>query len=105
MSASERPSTVLPSLFGLPIAASGLRKRGPRKPGRIEIGGYTSGAVAYTFETLVPADLPDNSALLMMVHGCKTTAEQQRRTNLLDPIARRGGFVGHYVDSRPLNRL
>lgn len=92
-------------LTGLLIATAAPGAARPDDPGRIDTGTYTSGVLAYTYEAFVPGDLPADPALVVMIHGCKTTAEQQRRANLLDPIARRGGFVVLYVDGSPLHLL
>ncbi|MFF0610325.1 alpha/beta hydrolase family esterase [Nocardia tengchongensis] len=97
------PLTVL--LAGLLVATAVPAAGRPEDPGRIDTGTYTSGVLTYTYETFVPDDLPADPALVVMIHGCKTTAEQQRRANLLDPIARHGGFVVLYVDGSPLHLL
>src|SRR5947199_9962844 len=39
-----------------------------------------------------------------MVHGCETTAEQQMRANLYNPLAEREGFVVLYPDVDALGR-
>ncbi|MGW4350854.1 extracellular catalytic domain type 1 short-chain-length polyhydroxyalkanoate depolymerase [Nocardia sp. NPDC004582] len=92
-------------LTGLVIATAAPSTAVPDDPGRIDTGTYTSGALTYAYETFIPGDLPANPALVVMIHGCKTTAEQQRRANLLDPIARSGGFVVLYVDGSPFHLL
>ncbi|MGW4531079.1 extracellular catalytic domain type 1 short-chain-length polyhydroxyalkanoate depolymerase [Nocardia sp. NPDC004340] len=92
-------------LIGLLIATASPSTAGPDEPGRIDTGIYTSGVLTYSYEAFVPGDLPENPALVVMIHGCKTTAEQQHRANLLDPIARGGGFVVLYVDGSPFHLL
>ncbi|MEV0461357.1 PHB depolymerase family esterase [Nocardia tengchongensis] len=109
MCVSDRNGTVRLALIvlltGLLIATAGPSRARPENPGRIDTGTYTSGVLTYTYEAFVPDDLPADPALVVMIHGCKTTAEQQRRANLLDPIARRAGFVVLYVDGSPFHLL
>ncbi|WP_433591711.1 extracellular catalytic domain type 1 short-chain-length polyhydroxyalkanoate depolymerase [Nocardia sp. CA-145437] len=97
--------SVIVLLTGLLIATAAPSTAGPDDTGRIDTGTYTSGVLTYGYEAFVPGDLPANPALVVMIHGCKTTAEQQRRANLLDPIARNDGFVVLYVDGSPFHLL
>ncbi|WP_458690528.1 extracellular catalytic domain type 1 short-chain-length polyhydroxyalkanoate depolymerase [Nocardia tengchongensis] len=109
MRVSDRQGTLRLALIvlltGILIATAAPSAARPEDPGRIDTGTYTSGVLTYTYETFVPDDLPADPALVVMIHGCKTTAEQQRRANLLDPIAHRAGFVVLYVDGSPFHLL
>lgn len=90
---------------GLLVLASGTASGQPPDVDRTDTGSYTSAGLEYTYRTFVPATLAEAPALLVMIHGCKTTAAQQQRANLLDPIARRAGFLVLYVDGSPLHQL
>ncbi|WP_084522423.1 extracellular catalytic domain type 1 short-chain-length polyhydroxyalkanoate depolymerase [Nocardia inohanensis] len=95
-------------LFGVltgMLLAAGTAAAGPAEPDRLDTGDFTSAGLTYSYETFVPATLPDSPALLVMIHGCNTTAAQQRQANRLDPLARQAGFIVLYVDGSPLNQL
>ncbi|MFD6354225.1 extracellular catalytic domain type 1 short-chain-length polyhydroxyalkanoate depolymerase [Nocardia tengchongensis] len=93
------------ALTGLAVFTAGSASGEPAGADRLDAGSYTSAGSTYTYQTFVPGTLPDNPALLVMIHGCNTTAEQQRQANELDPIARRAGFLVLYVDGSALNQL
>ncbi|MEV0856373.1 extracellular catalytic domain type 1 short-chain-length polyhydroxyalkanoate depolymerase [Nocardia fluminea] len=93
------------ALIGLLLATGAPATAEPSGAYRTDAGSYDSGGLTYTYQAFVPADLPEHPALLVMIHGCKTTAEEQRQANLLDPIAQRAGFVILYVDGSALNEL
>ncbi|MEU4414763.1 extracellular catalytic domain type 1 short-chain-length polyhydroxyalkanoate depolymerase [Nocardia salmonicida] len=92
-------------LAGLMILTTGIANGQPDGTDRVEAGIYISARLPYTYQTFVPGTVADTPAMLVMIHGCNTTAEQQRHANQLDPIARRAGFVVLYVDGSPLNQL
>ncbi len=93
-------AAVLATVFGLSQSAAAAPPAD-----RTDTGSYTAGGLTYDYRSFVPAALPEAPALLVMVHGCNTTAEQQQQASQLDPIARRAGFVVLYVDGSPLNEL
>src|SRR5437764_237349 len=72
----------------------------PPDPGQTTSGTVTSGGAEYPYLLYTPASYTPGRAapLLVMVHGCQTTAEQQMKANLYNPIAEREGFVVLYPD-------
>ena len=63
-----------------------------------------SGLSAYPYRVYTPSSYSAGrpAPLLVMTHGCQTTAEQQQRANLLDPLADREGFLVLYPDVNPI---
>lgn len=61
---------------------------------------HGTGASAHPYRVYVPSSYAAGrpAPLVVMTHGCKTTAEQQQRANLLDPVADREGFIVLYPD-------
>jgi poly(hydroxyalkanoate) depolymerase family esterase len=78
----------------------------PPDPGQTTSGTVTSNGTDYEYGLYTPTSyVPGRAApLLVMVHGCQTTAEQQMKANLYNPIAEREGFVVLYPDVDPLGR-
>src|SRR3954453_5164396 len=78
----------------------------PPDPGQTSSGTVTSNGADYDYVLYTPtSSAPGRAApLLVMVHGCQTTAEQQMRANLYNPIAEREGFVVLYPDVDALGR-
>jgi poly(hydroxyalkanoate) depolymerase family esterase len=72
----------------------------PPDPGQTTPGTVTSGGAEYSYLLYTPTSYKPGRAapLLVMVHGCQTTAEQQMKANLYNPIAEREGFVVLYPD-------
>src|SRR3954468_21347102 len=72
----------------------------PPDPGQTTAGTVTSNGTDYDYLLYTPASYAPGRAvpLLVMVHGCQTTAEQQMRANLYNPIAERERFVVLYPD-------
>lgn len=68
-------------------------------------GSYTYQGLTYHYRAFAPQNRAAHPALLVVVHGCNTTAVEQERANLIDPIARRAGFVVLYVDSSTVNEI
>lgn len=73
-------------------------------PGTTQRFTYGSGAAAYPYLVYVPASYDGARAapLVVMTHGCQTTAEQQMRANLYNAVAEREGIVMLYPDVDPL---
>ncbi|MET9489803.1 PHB depolymerase family esterase [Nocardia sp. NPDC006630] len=92
-------------LTGLCLATSTTAAALPPQEDRTEDAVYVSNGLTYTYRTFAPAQRPEHPALLVMIHGCQTTAAEQQRVNRLDPIAQRAGFVVLYVDGSPLNQI
>jgi poly(hydroxyalkanoate) depolymerase family esterase len=78
----------------------------PPDPGQTTSGTVTSNGTDYEYLLYTPTSyVPGRAApLLVMVHGCQTTAEQQLKANLYNPIAEREGFVVLYPDVDALGR-
>src|SRR4051794_23072292 len=78
----------------------------PPDPGQTTSGTVTSSGADYDYVLYTPTSYAPGRAapLLVMVHGCQTTAEQQMRANLYNPIAEREGFVVLYPDVDALGR-
>jgi poly(hydroxyalkanoate) depolymerase family esterase len=72
----------------------------PPDPGSTQSFTYDSGGTAYPYIVYVPTsyDRARPAPLVVMTHGCQTTAEQQMRANLYNPVAEREGFVILYPD-------
>lgn len=78
----------------------------PPDPGQTTTGTVTSNGTAYGYVLYTPTSYEPGRAapLLVMVHGCQTTAEQQLRASLYDPLAERERFVVLYPDVDALGR-
>ncbi|MDQ1446858.1 MAG: hypothetical protein QOI20_3322, partial [Acidimicrobiaceae bacterium] len=78
----------------------------PPDPGQTTSGTVTSNGTDYAYMLYTPTSYrPGRAApLLVMAHGCQTTAEQQMKANLYNPIAEREGFVVLYPDVDALGR-
>jgi poly(hydroxyalkanoate) depolymerase family esterase len=72
----------------------------PPDPGSTQKFTYDSGGNAFPYIVYVPTsyDAARPGPLVVMTHGCQTTAEQQLRANLYNPVAEREGFVILYPD-------
>ena len=69
-------------------------------PGKIRTFTYGSGATAHPYIVYVPSTYRAKRAapLVVMTHGCQTTAEQQMRSTLYNHVAERAGIVMLYPD-------
>src|SRR3954447_1303680 len=78
----------------------------PPDPGQTTSGTVTSNGADYDYLLYTPTSYaPARAApLLVMVHGCQTTAEEQMKANLYNPIAEREGFVVLYPDVDAIGR-
>ena len=78
----------------------------PPDPGQTTSGTVTSNGTDYEYLLYTPTSyVPGRAApLLVMVHGCQTTAEQQMKATLFNQIAEREGFVVLYPDVDALGR-
>lgn len=83
-----------------PAAAS---KAAPQRHGSIQTFTYGTGSAAYPYIVYVPPSYHRSrpAPLVVMTHGCQTTAEQQMRANLFNPVAKRAGIVMLYPDVNP----
>ncbi|MCW3014948.1 MAG: hypothetical protein JWO02_2040 [Solirubrobacterales bacterium] len=69
-------------------------------PGSTQTFQYGSGPTAYPYLVYVPTtyDRTRPAPLVVMTHGCQTTADQQMRANLYNRVAERERFVVLYPD-------
>jgi poly(3-hydroxybutyrate) depolymerase len=72
----------------------------PSDPGKTETFTYDSGGTAYPYIVYTPTTYhaAHPAPMIVMTHGCQTTAEQQMRANLYNPLAEREGIVMLYPD-------
>jgi poly(hydroxyalkanoate) depolymerase family esterase len=70
------------------------------KPGQAQSFQYGSGKTAYPYLVYTPPSWKpgDHWPLLVMLHGCETTADQQMNANLYNPLANKKHFVVLYPD-------
>jgi poly(3-hydroxybutyrate) depolymerase len=78
----------------------------PPDPGQVTSGTVASNGTDYQYVLYTPSTYEDGRAvpLLVMVHGCQTTAEQQMRATRYNQLAEREGFVVLYPDVDALGR-
>jgi poly(hydroxyalkanoate) depolymerase family esterase len=89
-------AAIVAALLALAPAASAS---GPR--GHVHSLTYGSGAEANPYLVYVPHSYYERSRrapLLVMTHGCQTSAKQQMRANLYNRLAERKGFIVVYPD-------
>ncbi|RMI34833.1 extracellular catalytic domain type 1 short-chain-length polyhydroxyalkanoate depolymerase [Nocardia stercoris] len=101
MSRSRR-SLLITALAGLLVATATTAAADPPADQVVD-DSFTANDTTYTFRAVVPATVSEHPAMVVVVHGCQTTAVQQEQSIELDPIARRDGFVVLYVDGSPLD--
>jgi len=72
----------------------------PPDPGSTQRFTYESGGATYPYIVYVPRsyDATRPAPLVVMTHGCQTTAEQQMRASLYNPVAERRRIVMLYPD-------
>ena len=95
---------ILAVLACLPSVASAATD--PPDPGQTSAGTVSSNGTDYTYLMYTPTSYVAGrrAPLLVMVHGCQTTAEEQMRANLYNPVAEREGFVVLYPDVDAIGR-
>ena len=73
-------------------------------PGTTVTGTVGSGALKHPYRVYIPSTYRPNvpAPLVVMTHGCQTTAEQQQRANLFDAVAERERFLILYPDVNPI---
>jgi poly(hydroxyalkanoate) depolymerase family esterase len=78
----------------------------PPDPGETTSGTVTSNGTDYEYVLYTPASYVPGRAvpLVVVVHGCQTTAEQQMKASLYNRLAEREGFVVLYPDVDALGR-
>lgn len=104
-----RSSWALPLLAALWLMYVPTATAGPTSAGE---GSTTSGTLTfdggeynYLLHTPASYDADGPAPLVVVVHGCQTTAEQQMRSSLFNEVAQRERFVVLYVDVDQLGRL
>lgn len=85
-------------LLMLPVAAQAAPA--PAEPGRTTEGTTVSHGSAYRYLLYTPSSYRPGTRvpLLVMTHGCQTTAEQHRRSTRANDVAEREGFAVLYPD-------
>ncbi len=70
-------------------------------PGKVQTFTYGSGETAHPYLVYTPTSYRPGRRLplLVMLHGCETTAYQQMEANLYNPLADKQGFVVVYPDT------
>ncbi|MEA2347654.1 MAG: hypothetical protein QOG62_1441 [Thermoleophilaceae bacterium] len=76
-------------------------------PGTTEHLTYQSGGATFPYIVYTPSTYRRGHAvpLVVMTHGCQTTADEQMRANLYNQLAERKGFIVLYPDIDPLGNL
>src|SRR5205085_7898752 len=79
---------------------------GPPDPGQATSGSISSGGGDYPYLLYTPSSYRPGRPvpLVVMLHGCQTTAEQHMKSTLYNRVAEREGFVVLYVDVDALGR-
>jgi poly(hydroxyalkanoate) depolymerase family esterase len=99
----RRPATLIAAGVGLTLALASSGQAtvavGPT-PGRVSHLTYGSGASAHPYLIYTPRGYQAGQRLplIVMLHGCQTTAYQQMEANLYNPLADREHFVVAYPD-------
>jgi len=72
--------------------------------GQTDVGSVGRGLAKYPYRVYVPPSYDGHGPvpLVVMTHGCQTTAEQQQGANLYDDVADREGFIILYPDVNPI---
>jgi poly(hydroxyalkanoate) depolymerase family esterase len=87
-----------------PARATGAAARSVHpKPGAVTHLGYGTGVTAHRYLVYTPRSWTrsDHWPLLVMLHGCQTTAYQQMRANRYNSLADQKHFVVLYPDTSP----
>jgi|GEM_PF-584935 len=73
-------------------------------PGKAQSFTYGSGLAAYPYLVYTPSSYRPRQRLplIVMLHGCQTTAYQQMEANLYNPLADKRHFVVVYPDVNPI---
>jgi len=93
-------TTLLLALLALCVVPGAAHAADPPDPGVTQSFEFDSGGAAFPYIVYTPTSYSraHPAPLLVMVHGCQTTAEQQMRANLYNQLAEREGFVVMYPD-------
>jgi poly(hydroxyalkanoate) depolymerase family esterase len=99
--ALARAALVLAIFFTLSAPAFAAAKPAP---GTVERLTYGTGSTAHPYLVYTPRGYKPSQRLplIVMVHGCQTTAYQQMEANLYNPLADRKHFVVAYPDTNAL---
>jgi poly(hydroxyalkanoate) depolymerase family esterase len=87
-------------LGATPAVAAAADPIDPPDPGSIKTFTYGSGAETYPYIVYVPTtyERSDPAPLVVVTHGCQTSAEQEMRASLYNQVAEREGIVLLYPD-------
>lgn len=88
------------------LALPALGQASPR-PGTVASLTYGSGLAAYPYLVYTPVGYRPGQRLplIVMLHGCETTADEQMQASLYNPLADRKHFVVAYPDVDEIERL
>lgn len=87
-------------LFAVPAPAQATES----PEGTTSTGSVGRSLSEYPYRVYVPASYQAGTEvpLVVMVHGCQTSAEQQQNASLIDEVADREGFIVLYPDVNPI---
>jgi poly(hydroxyalkanoate) depolymerase family esterase len=97
-------ATCLLVVLALPEKAGATSTPGP-VPGTAQTFSYGTGLSAYPYIVYTPTSYKPDRPLIVMLHGCTTTAEEQMEANLYNPLADQKDFVVAYPDNDEVERL
>ncbi|MCW3065126.1 MAG: hypothetical protein JWN32_2298, partial [Solirubrobacterales bacterium] len=98
--AADAPSAPVAFEPRAAVPPASARAADPPDPGSTQTLHYGSGPATYPYIVYVPTTYGRTrpAPLVVMTHGCQTTADQQMRANLYNRVAEREGFVVLYPD-------
>jgi poly(hydroxyalkanoate) depolymerase family esterase len=84
-------------------AAPAQAKKGHPRHGSIQAFTYGTGSTSYPYLVYVPPSYKRArpAPLVVMTHGCQTTADEHMRSTLFNRVAKRAGIVALYPDVNP----
>jgi poly(hydroxyalkanoate) depolymerase family esterase len=98
MSTASRRAVSLLACFVIAMAPATAHAEGP---GTVEHLTYDAGGTTFPYIVYTPNEYRAGKPmpLVVVAHGCQTTAEQQMQANLYNDVADREGFVVMYPDT------
>ena len=95
------PLAALALVAGALIPTVAASSRSPASHGRFLHGTYDTSRGVYTYALYVPSTYRPNARvpLVVVLHGCGTTADQQATASGYDPVAEQDGFIVLYPDN------
>lgn len=95
-----RVTATLLAVLAVGLAPASAHAADPPDPGSTQTSQFESQGNVYPYIVYVPTtyDRTHPAPLVVMTHGCQTTADQQMRANLYNRVAEREHFVVLYPD-------